>query len=182
MPNHSGPKINGILESFKEERKTCVQNIITPMRVIFEKLLHAGFLQSRERGAIKRELNSGYCSYHAEVRGHDIQECSEFWEVVQNLMDKKKIEFSDSKNPSINVITGTTYSGTPSSTGPRPITIFQDNEVARTGLPKVPIPVLVVEVPKPFPYESQKAIPWDYYCNYTHQTTVNDLTSVGGLT
>ena len=97
-------------------------------------------------------------------------------------MDRKEIEFSSSKDSSINVIIGTTYSGTPSSTGPRPITIFHDNEVARTGLPEVSIPILVVEVPKPFPYESQKAVHWDYNCNYTHQTTVNDLTDVGGLT
>ena len=97
-------------------------------------------------------------------------------------MDRKEIEFSDSKGPSINIITGTTYSGTPSSTGPRPIIIFHENETARTEVPKVPIPILVVEVPRAFPYESDKAIPWDYNCNYTHQTVVNDLTGVGGLT
>ena len=67
-------------------------------------------------------------------------------------MDRKEIEFLDVEGSSINVITGTTYSGTPSSTGPRPITIFHDNEVARTEALKVPIPVLVVEIPIPFPY------------------------------
>ena len=96
-------------------------------------------------------------------------------------MDRKEIEFSSSEGSSIDVITGTTYSGTPSSTGPRPITIFHDNEAARIELPKIPIPVLMVEVPKPFPYESQKVVPWDYNCNYTHQTVVNDLTGVGVL-
>ena len=25
-------------------------------------------------------------------------------------------------------------------------------------------------------------MPWDYNCNYTHQTAVNDLTGVGGIT
>ena len=74
-------------------------------------------------------------------------------------MDRKEIEFSDSEGSSINVITGTTYSRTPLSIGPRPITIFHDNEVARAELPKVSVPVLVVEVPRPFPYKSQKAIP-----------------------
>ena len=69
-------------------------------------------------------------------------------------MDRKEIEFSSSEGSSIDVITGTTYSDTLSSTGPRPITIFHENEAARTELPKVPIPVLVVEVPKSFPYES----------------------------
>ena len=82
-----------------------------------------------------------------------IEECSEFRKVVQNLMEKKEIEFSESIDPSINVIAGTTYLGTPSSTGLRPIIIFHDNEATKIELLKVPIPVLVVEVPRPFPYE-----------------------------
>ena len=69
-------------------------------------------------------------------------------------MDRKEIKFSNSEGSSINVITGTTYSRTLFSIGPKPITIFHDNKAAKTELPKVHIPVLVVEVPKPFPYES----------------------------
>ena len=99
-------------------------------------------------------MSKGYCQYHVEVRGHDIQECTEFRDLVQNLMDRKKMEFSESNGPSINVITGTTYSGSPSSTDPRPITIFHDNEAVRAEIPKVSAPMLVVEVPRPFPYES----------------------------
>ena len=97
-------------------------------------------------------------------------------------MDEKEIEFSNAEGSSINVITDTMYSGTPSTNGPRPITIFHDNEAAITELPKVPIQVLIVEIPRPFLYESQKVVPWDYNCNYTHQTAINDLTGVGGLT
>ena len=88
-----------------------------------------------------------------------IQECTEFRDIVQNLMDKKEIEFSESNDPSINVITGTTYSRTPLSIDPRPIIIFHDNKAARVEVPKISALVLVVEVPRPFPYESQKAIP-----------------------
>ena len=97
-------------------------------------------------------------------------------------MDRKKVEFLESNDLSISVITSTMYLGTPSSTGPRPVTIFHNNETTRDEVPKVPTPVLVVEVPRPFPYESQKVIPWDYNCNYTHQTAVNDLTGIGGIT
>ena len=127
------------------------------MGVIHKKLVQARFLQSRKGEAIKEEESSkDYCQYHAEVRGHGIQECNEFRQVVQNLMDRKEIDFLDSENPSINVITGTTYLGTSSSTDPKPITIFHDNEAARIALPKVPILVL-----------------WQRF---------QDLTSVGGLT
>ena len=97
-------------------------------------------------------------------------------------MDRKEIEFSDLEDSSVNVITGTMYSGSPLLTGLRSITIFYDNEMVATELPKIQTSVLLVEVPKPFPYTSQKAVPWDYNCNYTYQTDVNDLTGVGGLT
>ena len=56
------------------------------------------------------------------------------------------MEFSTSIHPSINVITGTMYSRTLSSVGPRPITIFHDNEAARAKVSKVSILVLMVEV------------------------------------
>ena len=84
------------------------------------------------------------------------------------MMDRKEIKFSDLEDSSVNVITGTMYSRTPTSTGPRPITIFHDNEKSGTELPKVSVSILLIEVPKPFQYESQKAVPWDYNCNYTH--------------
>ena len=73
---------------------------------------------------------------------------TEFWDIVQKLMDKKEIEFPKLNDPSIDVIIGTTYSRTLSSTGPRPITIFHDNEAARDEMSKVSTPVLVIEVPR----------------------------------
>ena len=88
--------------------------------------------------------------------------------MVQSLMDRKEMEFLESNDLSINVITGTMYLRTPSSTGPRSITIFHDNVATRDEMPKAFILVLMIEVPKPFPYKSQKAVPWDYNYNYTH--------------
>ena len=93
------------------------------------------------------------------MRGHSIQEFGEFRKIIQDLMDRKEIKFSDLEDSSVNVITGTMYLGAPLSTGPRPITIFHDNEMVATELPKVPTPVLLVEVSKPFPYASQRAVP-----------------------
>ena len=62
LPNHSGPKINAILESFMEGRKTCIKDVITPMKVIYERLVQVGFLQSRRGETIEGEsLSQGYC-------------------------------------------------------------------------------------------------------------------------
>ena len=104
----------------------------------------------------KENLDKGYYRCHAKIQEHVIQECTNFQEIVQTLMDKKEIEFLESNDPSINAITGITYLRTFSSTGPRPITIFHDNEVARDEMSKVSTSILRVEVLGPFPYESQK--------------------------
>ena len=73
LPNHSGPKINAIFVSFMGEKKAYVGDIVTPLGVLYEKLLQARFLQPRREEAIQdRELSIGYCQYHAEVRGHSI--------------------------------------------------------------------------------------------------------------
>ena len=69
-------------------------------------------------------------------------------------MDRKEIEFLESNYPSINVIMDTMYSRTPSSTRPKPITTFHNNETARVEMPKVSASAVVVEVPRPFLYES----------------------------
>ena len=83
LPNHSGPKINGVLESFMDERKTCIQDVITPIGVIHEELIQTGFIQSKRGEAVKEEsLNKGYCQYHAKVHGHHIQECTKFRDIV----------------------------------------------------------------------------------------------------
>ena len=155
LPNHSRPRINVVLESPTKKRKSSIRDVMTPMGIVYKELIQAKFLQSRKKEAIEEEsLNKGYCQYHTEVQRHVIQECIEFRDTVQNLMDRKEIEFSKSIDPSICVITCTMYSRTPLSTGLRPIMIFHDNEVAKDEMPKVSTPVLVVEVPRPFPYES----------------------------
>ena len=44
LPNHFRPKINAVLESSTEGRKTCIQDVITSMGVIHEKLIQAKVL------------------------------------------------------------------------------------------------------------------------------------------
>ena len=79
LPNHSEPKINAIFVSFIGERKTYVRNIVTPLEVVYGKLVQAGFLQPRRGEAIQDgEMSRGYCQYHFKIQGHGIQECKKF--------------------------------------------------------------------------------------------------------
>ena len=114
--------------------------------------------------------------------GHTIQDCVEFRKMVQDLIDRKEIEFSSNGEHSINVITCTTYSGNPLPNGPRPITIFHDNLSVKKGTFETPKSILVIEVPKPFPYTSNKTVPWDYRCNYANETAAIDLIGIRGIT
>ena len=91
--------------------------------------------------------------------GHTTQNCVEFQKVVQDLIDGKEIEFLSHREHFINVITGTTYSGNPSPNRPRPITIFYNNLPMNEETFEALKSVLVIEVPKPFPYTSNKTVP-----------------------
>ena len=75
------------------------------------------------------------------------------------MIDGKEIEFSSKREQSIHVITGTTYSRNPSLNGSRPITIFHDNLPVKDETSEAPKLVLVVEVPRPFLYKSNKMVP-----------------------
>ena len=136
---------------------------------------------------IKRKEQSGavcnqYCQYHANLAGHIIQDCAEFRKRVQDLIDKKEIEFSSKGEHSVNMITSTTYSGNPSPNGSRPITIFHDNRPMKEETSKTPKPALVIEVPKPFLYTSNKMVPWDHHYNYANEAVAANLTGVEGIT
>ena len=83
LSNHSEPKINAVLEGSTEGRKICIEDVITPMRVIHEKLVQARVLQSRKKGAIKeKRISKDYYQYHAKLQGHMIQKRIEFRDIV----------------------------------------------------------------------------------------------------
>ena len=59
-----------ILEGSTEGRKTCIRDVITPVKVIHEKLVLTRFLWTKRRDVTgEKRLTKGYCQYHAEVQG-----------------------------------------------------------------------------------------------------------------
>ena len=49
LANHSRPKINVILKGPTEGRKTYIRDVITHMKVIYEKIVQVGFLWTKKR-------------------------------------------------------------------------------------------------------------------------------------
>ena len=107
--------------------------------------------------------------------------------MVQRMMNDGQIEFYHEITPaaeSINMIRDETMK--PPYGRNRPLILYGKSS------PKVssstPTPKLVVEVPKPFPYKSNKAIPWKYenqvvmIRELTPSTTAMELLGVSHLT
>ena len=73
LPNHSGPRINAVLESPMKRRKSRIRDVMTPMGVVYEELIQARFFQSGRKKVVEEEsLNKGYCQYHTKVQEHNI--------------------------------------------------------------------------------------------------------------
>ena len=122
--------------------------------------------------------------------GHSIQDCQDFLGLVQELMDEGRIEFyKEVKGQAMNVLQRET---------PKPVIIHyrSGGQQAPTKAPVCPIPRVVIKVPTPFLYTSDKAVPWNYTSQVVspepqdvqvspetkQEPLVNDIVGTGGLT
>ena len=85
--------------------------------------------------------------------GHPIQECPEFLETIQEMVNKGEIEFcGKTKEQNVSVLLEEVR---------KPLTVFYrgGSQQAAKETSHVPTPKLVVKVPAPFCYASDKAVP-----------------------
>ena len=96
--------------------------------------------------------------YHKGSVGHSIQDCQDFLELVQEMMNKGVMEFcKEIKGQVVIVLQGETL---------KPIIIYyrSKDQQAPAKAPIHPIPKVVIKVLAPFWYSSDKVVPW-YYTN-----------------
>ena len=94
LPNHGRHKVNAVEDGQDLQVKKDVKDVHMPMRLVYEALVKVGRLkgeQGKEEGEIDQE--KCYCRYHGEAMGHPIQECPEFLEIIQEMVNKGEIEF-----------------------------------------------------------------------------------------
>ena len=99
---------------------------------------------------------------------HFIQGCPEFLTIIQEMMNKGEMEFCgrmEEQNVSVLL-----------KEVPKPLTVFyrEGGQQATKETPQVSTPKLVVKVPAPFRYASDKVVPW----NYTSQTVTLERQAV----
>ncbi|XP_040945790.1 uncharacterized protein [Gossypium hirsutum] len=95
LPNHDNKGVNTIIESGRKRVKANVAEIRTPLEWVWEQMVKRGLI--KKNSIEKPEGARKFCEFHAE-EGHDIQKCTEFRTMVQNLMDSKELEFYEEIN------------------------------------------------------------------------------------
>ncbi|XP_052485216.1 uncharacterized protein LOC128040491 [Gossypium raimondii] len=163
LPNHN-EGVNAIIENGGRRVKANVAEIRTPLEWIWKQMVKGGRIK---QDSIERpEGASKFCEFHAE-EGHDIQKCTEFRTMVQNLMDNKELEFYEEINE---LEEGEVYAAEEGSTGKvqkasHPVVIISKPMSRETGIQIAP--KIIIQKPVSFPYKDSKKVPWNYDCNVT---------------
>ena len=81
-----------------------------PMGTVYEALFKAKMLDEEQEKKEENEDGEGqYCQYHKRPAGHSIQDCQDFLDLVQELMDEGRVEFcKEVKGQAVNVLQGET--------------------------------------------------------------------------
>ncbi|XP_052485093.1 uncharacterized protein LOC105779112 [Gossypium raimondii] len=163
LPNHD-EGVNAIIENGGRRVKANVAEIRTPLEWVWKQMVKGGRI--KQDSIEKPEGASKFCKFHAE-EGHDIQKCTEFRTMVQNLMDNKELEFYEEIN---GLEEGEVYAAEEGSTGKaqkanHPVVIISKPMSRESGIQIAP--KVIIQKPVSFSYEDSKKVPWNYDYNVT---------------
>jgi len=133
--------------------------------------------------------SEGTCGFHASQE-HSINECFEFRSFLQDLLDRHILQVC---HPSEEEEVYTQTSEDPKLYGPKPLVLHFARSPIMLG-EKRPV---VIQTPSPFPYKSDKAVPWKYGVSVLEndssgkqdneiididKSTVDNISGIGGMT
>ena len=86
--------MNAIESSQEMQVKKDVRDVCMPVGLVYEALVKVGQLEGRQgkEEKIKDQVECFY-QYHGRTTDHSIQECQEFLNLVQEMMNEGKMEF-----------------------------------------------------------------------------------------
>ncbi|KAE8654967.1 hypothetical protein F3Y22_tig00117034pilonHSYRG00338 [Hibiscus syriacus] len=159
LPNHGDKNVNAIQEENRKKAKTDISEIKSPFVWIFQQLSLAGIIPQQFRQ--KQNEGKNYCEYHQE-KGHKIQLCPEFRNLVQKLMNNREIEFFEEEPGKKEDDVCSSEDSKPSQKINDPVII---NVKSSTAIPAPIRPKVVITTPLPFPYKDTRRVPWNYTTN-----------------
>ena len=94
LPNHGGPWVNAVESNEEMQVKKSVKDVRMPMKLVHEVLVRAGRLEVHQKKEEEmKDQEQCFCQYHGSTMGHVIQECSDFLELIQEMMNEGELEF-----------------------------------------------------------------------------------------
>ncbi|XP_040947361.1 uncharacterized protein [Gossypium hirsutum] len=157
LPDHNGVNIIG--GSIGRKIKKDISEVKIPLRWVWKNMVKRGLIIPSLEKRFERVEN--YCEFHHD-EGHEIQECTEFRALVQDLMDNKEMKFYEEVKEEVSICTSE------ASKVPRivqPVVIIsrpKKDDVREPAMPRI-----IIKKPTTFPYQDSKKVPWNYECNTT---------------
>ncbi|XP_019430121.1 PREDICTED: uncharacterized protein LOC109337570, partial [Lupinus angustifolius] len=134
LPNHENQEVNAIEARDDVAIIDKVEDVKMPMGFIFREICRQGLVEVITSETHSNETES--CEMHGCV-GHSLEDCQDFRALLQKMMDLKLIAIGGcSPCPEINVI--------------------------KKGQEETHMESVITSEGSPFPYESDKAVPWIY--------------------
>ncbi|XP_012435079.1 uncharacterized protein LOC105761728 [Gossypium raimondii] len=164
LPNHDDKEVNAIIEYGGRRVKANVAEIKTPLEWVWKQMMKEGLIK---QDSIKRPKGvRKFCKFHAE-EGHNIQKCTEFRTMVQNLMDNKELEFYEEIK---GLEEGEVYASEEGFKGKAqevnyPVVIILKPMSKESGIQIAS--KVIIKKPVSFPYKDSKKVHWNYDCNVT---------------
>ena len=92
LSDYQRPKINAVESDPELLVEEGVRAVYMPMETVYEALLKAEMLDE-EQEKKKEDQKEEHCQYHKGSVLHSIQDCQDFLDLMQEMMDEGKIEF-----------------------------------------------------------------------------------------
>ncbi|XP_040955957.1 uncharacterized protein [Gossypium hirsutum] len=159
LPNHDNNGVNMVGRTTGRRIKEDISEVKIPLRWVWKNMVRKGLIVSSSEKSF--EMMENYCEFHHE-EGHEIQECTEFKALVQDLMDNKEMEFYGEVKEEGSICTSES-SKVPKVVQPVVIISRPKKEEMRTPA----MPKIIIKKPATFPYQDSKKVPWNYECNTT---------------
>ncbi|XP_052478849.1 uncharacterized protein LOC128034124 [Gossypium raimondii] len=165
LSNHSGENVNTVTNEDNWQAKGYVAEVRTPLQKVWEMMVEKGLLCLSSR-ILKEEStkDQGFCDFHS-VERLDIQYCKELKKLLQDMMDNKEVKVFDRVEGAEEgeICASDNQSMAFPYSVDRPLVIYYEAKKEEVG--REFKPSLIIEVPTPFFYKDNKAVPWNYDVN-----------------
>ena len=118
LSNHGGPRVNVVESSQEMQEKRNVRDVRMPMKLAHKALVKVGKLEGYLRKEEEtKDQEKCFCQYHGSTTNHSIQECPDFLELIQEMMNEGELEFCGKvEEQNVSVLL--------KEEAPKPLTIF----------------------------------------------------------